>query len=272
MVPNEKSEQPRAVIVWIHGGGWTSPDLTKKYRPTRAIIDACKAGFVCTSIEYRLVTEKAFPAPIEDCKCAIRFLKAHSEELGIDPERIGVWGESAGGQLAALVGASYHNPRIEGTGGWNDYTSEVKAVCDWYFGGDMTFMCSELSPAVLDRAKELGIKLSSRDPEKLFGADSEEQSNARMKVFFGKPGKDASEISMDISPIFYVDQRQPAYLLMHGDSDRLVPIEYSYNYYDALLSHGHDVTFIIIPEQGHGFFKGQGYYDIVINFFKKHLG
>jgi acetyl esterase/lipase len=271
MIPNESTEQPRAVIVWIHGGGWTSADLNKKYRPTKALIDACKAGFVCVSIDYRLVTEKPFPAPIEDCKCAIRFLKAHAQELGIDPERIGVWGESAGGQLAALVGASYNNPRIEGNGGWNDYSSEVKAVCDWYCGGDMTFMGANQNKVVLDRAKELGIKLSSLNPEMIYGPKSKEQLNDLIKMFFGKHGKDASELAMDISPIFYVDQKQPAYLLMHGDSDQLVPIEFSYNFNDALLSHGHDVTFIIIPKQGHGFFTGQGYYDIIINFFKKYL-
>lgn len=58
---------------------------------------------------------------------------------------------------------------------------------------------------------------------------------------------------------------------MRGDEDTLVPIEFSYNFNDALLKYGHDSTFVIIPHQGHGFFRGEGYYDIIINFFKKHL-
>lgn len=267
MVPEAECEKPRPVIIWIHGGGWTSKELTKKYRPSKAIAAACKGGFVCASIEYRLVTEKPFPAPIEDCKCAVRFLKAHASELGIDPERIGVWGESAGGQLAALVGASYQNQRLEGDGGWNEYSSEVKAVCDWYCGGDMTHISAGQVPEVTTRAKELGITLSTMEcPD-----SSEDQRNKITNMFFGKSAKDAAQLVMDISPIFYVDQKQPAYLLMHGDSDKLVPIEFSYNYYNALLSRGHDVTFVIIPNQGHGFFTGEGYYDIIINFFQKHL-
>ena len=269
MIPEEKSDVPRPVIIWIHGGGWTSAELTKKYRPSKAIMDACKSGFVCASIDYRLVTENPFPAPIEDCKCAVRFLKAHAEELGIDPERIGVWGESAGGQLAALIGASPNNPRLEGDGGWKEYSSEVKAVCDWYCGGDMTHLGAYQNSLVQERAKTLEITLSSMNFPGSSKSNQEEMTFDRM--IFGKPGIEAAELAMDISPIFYVDQKQPSYLLMHGDSDPLVPIDFSYNFYDALRSHGHDVTFLIIPRQGHGFFTGQGYYDIIIDFFKKKL-
>ena len=229
-------------------------------------------GFVCASIEYRLVTEKPFPAPIEDCKCAVRFLKAHAGELGIDPDCIGIWGESAGGQLAALVGASYGNPRLEGNGGWQEYSSEVKAVCDWYCGGDMTHMGAYACPEVQARAEELGIRLTLMPGQ--LEKQEDPKSSAQREIFeqmFGVPGSQAPELSMDISPIFYVDQKQPAYLLMHGDSDQAVTPEFSYNYYDALLKYGHDATFVLVPRQGHGFFKGEGYYDIVLNFFKKKL-
>lgn len=271
MVPQGKKEGLLPVILWIHGGAWTCAELTQKYRPTKALIAACKAGFVCASVDYRLVTEKPFPAPIEDCKCAVRFLKAHSKEFGIDPERIGVWGESAGGQLAALIGASYQNPRLEGDGGWREYTSEVKAVCDWYCGGDMTHLGVDQLTEVKERADKLGIKLSSMEKSILYTEAADGQPFGSTELFLGKQGEAAAELAMDISPIFYVDQKQPPYLLMHGDSDTLVPIEFSYNFYNALLSHGHDVTFLIIPGQGHAFFTGDGYYDIILNFFKKHL-
>lgn len=268
MIPQEKTDRKRPVIIWVHGGGWSIPELTKKYRPTDALAQACEMGFVCASIEYRLVTEAPFPAPIEDCKCAVRFLKAHAGELGINPDAIGIWGESAGGQLAALVGASYENPRLEGDGGWKEYSSEVKAVCDWYCGGDMTHMGAYVCPEVQARARELGIKLTLmpgqlEDEEK----NKDEVQEGIFLQMFGKPGKEAPEMSMDISPIFYVDRKQPAYLLMHGDSDQAVTPQFSYNYYDALIKYGHDATFVLIPRQGHGFFKGQGYYDIVLGFF-----
>lgn len=268
MVPQKRRESLSPALVWVHGGGWSSADLTKKYRPVQALVALCKAGFVCASIDYRLVTEKAFPAPVEDCKCAVRFLKAHSEQLGIDPVRIGMWGESAGGQLAALVGASYMNPELEGNGGWGDQSSKVRAVCDWYCGGDMTHMGAGVVSTVRERAEKLGIRLSGMEDRHL----DQDNPNNLGNMIFGKPAREAPELAMAISPIFYVDQKQPAYLLMHGDSDQVVPLEFSYNYYDALLSHGHDATFVIIPRQGHGFFSGEGYYDIVHNFFVKHLG
>lgn len=268
MVPETRGETPSPVLVWVHGGGWSSAELTKKYRPTQAIIELCKAGFVCASIDYRLVTEKSFPAPIEDCKCAVRFLKAHSSELNINPNGIGIWGESAGGQLAALVGASYMNRELEGSGGWEDCSSEVKAVCDWYCGGDMTHMGAWQVPDVQEKARVLGIKLTRMENP---GNPGESGRNSFDNLIFGKPGNESPELAMAISPIFYVEQKQPAYLLMHGDSDKTVHLEFSYNFYDALLSHGHDATFVIIPRQGHGFFSGEGYYDIVLNFFKKHL-
>lgn len=270
MVPRDKANTKCPVIIWIHGGGWSIKELTKKYRPVNGLVQACKMGFVCASIEYRLVTEAPFPAPVEDCKCAVRFLKAHAEEIGIDPDCIGVWGESAGGQLAALVGASYGNSRLEGKGGWNAYCSRVKAVCDWYCGGDMTHMGAYVCPEVKARAAELGIRLTLMPGQK----EKKQGDKKQEKVFrqmFGKSGEEAPQLSMEISPIFYVDQEQPAYLLMHGDSDQAVSPEFSYNYYEALLKYGHDVTYVVVPGQGHGFFKGQGYYDIVLDFFKRKL-
>lgn len=266
MLPKNRADRKLPLIIWVHGGGWSIPELTKKYRPTNAVIQACGMGFGFASIEYRLVTEKPFPAPVEDCKCAVRFLRANADELGLDPDRFGIWGESAGGQLAALVGASYMNPRLEGNGGWQNVSSSVRAVCDWYCGGDMTHMGAWRVQEVQDKAQELGISLTQMERD---GGQS--SPGGLFSMMFGKPGEEAPELSMDISPIFYVDTEQPAYLLMHGDSDQTVPIEFSYNYYDALLSHGHDVTFVIVPRQGHGFFKGSGYYDIVLGFFRKKL-
>ena len=268
MIPRD-GKANRPVIIWIHGGAWTGGD--KKYRPTHALVRACHDGFVVASIDYRLVTEAPFPAPIEDCKCAVRFIKAHAEELGIDPECIGVWGESAGGQLAALVGASYMNPELEGVGGWGEYSSRVKAVCDWYCGGDMTHMGACRVPEVEARAEELGIKLSGMPRGAAPGGEGDDEEHGFGSHIFGMPAKKAYKMGMAISPIFYVDQPQPAYLLMHGDEDFFVPIEFSHNFNDALLKYGHDCTFVIVPRQGHGFFRGEGYYDIILNFFKKYL-
>ncbi len=261
MLPRSEGKKP--VIIWIHGGGWSA--LSKKWRPTNAIRDACRMGFAVASVEYRLVPEAPFPAPIEDCKCAVRFLKAHADELGLNPDRIGVWGESAGGHLSALVGAAWNNPRLEGCGGWSEYSSRVQAVCDWYCGGDMTHMGAWKVPEVQQRAAALGVKLTR------MGEASDAAQSGLYSQICGRPCEEVPQLAMDISPIFYVDQPQPAYLLMHGECDDTVPPAFSYHYFDALVSHGHDATFVLVPNQGHGFFKGKGYYDIVLGFFRQKL-
>ena len=136
----------------------------------------------------------------------------------------------------------------------------------------MTHMGAYVCPEVQARAEELGIRLTLMPGQ--LEKQEDPKSSAQREIFeqmFGVPGSQAPELSMDISPIFYVDQKQPAYLLMHGDSDQAVTPEFSYSYYDALLKYGHDATFVLVPRQGHGFFKGEGYYDIVLNFFKKKL-
>ncbi len=265
MIDRDNNKEKSPCLVWVHGGGWSSEYLNKKHRPTEALVDFCHAGFVVVSIDYRLIQESPWPAPIEDCKCAVRYLKANAKMLGIDPNAIGIWGESAGGQLSALVGASFNNPRLEGNGGWAEYDSSVAAVCDFYCGGDMTHMGASCYDFVRERAEKLGIKLSRMARH---GAEPNPEHEMRL---FGTTGEAAAQLGMDISPIFYVKEDLPPYLLMHGDEDGLVPIEFSYNFHDALLSHGHDVTFVIIHGQGHGMFRGQGYYDIILNFMKKHL-
>ncbi|NLJ41085.1 MAG: alpha/beta hydrolase, partial [Clostridiales bacterium] len=109
-----KQDKPMPVIIWIHGGGWSDPNLDKMYRPESQIIRLVKRGYFCVSIEYRLSTESVFPAQIQDCKCAVRFLRAKADEYNIDPEKIGVWGESAGGHLAALLGVTEDVKEFEG--------------------------------------------------------------------------------------------------------------------------------------------------------------
>ncbi|MCD8311314.1 MAG: alpha/beta hydrolase fold domain-containing protein [Firmicutes bacterium] len=265
MVSRDNDNPTSPCLIWVHGGAWSSEYLNKKHRPTEALVDFCHEGFVVVSIDYRLIQESPWPGPIEDCKCAVRYLKSHAELLGIDPDRIGIWGESAGGQLSALVGASYNNKRLEGIGGWGEYSSSVAAVCDFYCGGDMTHMGASSYDFVRKRADELGIKLTYV-PHLGVRPDPEHE-----KSLFGTVGEAAAQIGMDISPIFYVKEDLPPYLLMHGDEDKFVPVDFSNNFYDALYKYGHDVTYVLVHGQGHGLFRGRGYYDIVLGFMKRHL-
>src|SRR5262249_12029455 len=123
----EKAEGKLPLVVWIHGGGWRGG--TKTGTPAGGL---AMAGFVVASVEYRLSGEAQFPAQIEDCKAAIRWLRANAEKHHIDPHRVGVWGGSAGGHLVALLGTA-GDQKTWDVGENTDQSSRVQAVCD-YFG------------------------------------------------------------------------------------------------------------------------------------------
>ena len=98
---NYKEQKPLPVIVWIHGGAWRAGD--KANCRSRIFI---KDGFAAVSINYRLSQHAIWPAQIQDCKAAIRYLRANAKKYNLDPDRIGVWGSSAGGHLVAMLGTT----------------------------------------------------------------------------------------------------------------------------------------------------------------------
>jgi acetyl esterase/lipase len=138
--PMPKNKVP--VMIYIHGGGWLGgsyqllPNLLyilwqSDYKvPVNVLLAA--NGFFTVTIQYRKSFEAIFPAQIEDCKAAVRWVRAHAEEYNLDTEHIGVWGHSAGGHLAALLGTSADVEELEGNGGWGEYSSRVHAVVDCF--------------------------------------------------------------------------------------------------------------------------------------------
>jgi len=118
--------RPLPVILWIHGGGW-SKGRKEQHSPAISFLND---GYAVASIEYRLSGEAPFPAQIVDCKAAVRWLRANAAKYNLDADRIGAWGHSAGGHLAALLGTSGGVPELEGNGDNMSYSSHVQAVCD----------------------------------------------------------------------------------------------------------------------------------------------
>ena len=125
--PGENTNKPALVIV--HGGGWREGDR-KQLRGYGILL--AREGFVCLCNSYRLSTEAVWPAQIQDVNCAIRYLRANYKELGIDPDRIGITGNSAGGHLSLMAGLKDYDKRFEGEGGHEEVSSEVKAICAIY--------------------------------------------------------------------------------------------------------------------------------------------
>ena len=122
----EKAGKPVPLVVWIHGGAWSAG--SKDRTPAISLLDQ---GFAVASVTYRFSQDAVFPAQIEDCKSAIRWLRKNAAQYNIDPEKIGVWGSSAGGHLVAMLGVSGDVKDWE-KGENLDQSSRVQAVCDWF--------------------------------------------------------------------------------------------------------------------------------------------
>lgn len=237
---------PVPVVLWIHGGGWKAGD--KESPP--AIFLAGK-GFAVASISYRLSQDAPFPAQIQDCKAAVRYLRANAKKFGIDPDRIGAWGASAGGHLSALLGTSGDVKDLEGTiGGNTQFSSRVQAVCDWFGPTDLES---------LSNFKSSQPGLPSDAPMQM------------ISQLFGGSIKKSGTLVKNANPITHISAQSPPFLIMHGDRDALVPLSQSQLLADALRTANVPVQLQVIPGAGHGL-AGMGNFNLVEEFFTKHLG
>lgn len=221
-VPSDASG-PMPLVVWIHGGAWMGGD--KAGCPARRLNSK---GFVVASINYRLTQTDPFPAQIEDCKAAIRFLRAHASQYHINPDRIGVWGSSAGGHLAALLGTSGDVADLEGELGSKDKSSRVQAVVDWC--GPTNFHEADLSP----------------------------KAHFILAMLFGGPLNQKLELARKASPVHYVTADDPPFLIAHGKQDDVVPHSQSELLHAKLTDAGVPVTLMSFPNSKHGFTREDG--------------
>ena len=196
------------------------------------------------SINYRLSQHAVFPAQIEDCKAAIRWLRANAAKYHLDPDHIGVWGASAGGHLVALLGTTGGVKELEGTGGNLDQSSRVQCVVDWFGPTDMATMGRQADKPGTPVAQLIG------------GPVQENQEKARKA-----------------SPLTYVSKDSAPFLIMHGDKDNMVPLQQSEVLAEALKKAGVEVKLQVVKGNGHG---GPGFNSpenrkLIEDFFAKHL-
>jgi acetyl esterase/lipase len=225
--PTESASQPRPAIAYFFGGAFKHGS---KDSGIQHLLPFAQRGYVCASVEYRLSGEVKFPAPVHDCKCAIRFLRGNGAALGIDPDRIGVCGHSSGGYMATMLGVTGGIAEFEGSGGWSDYSSRVQAICDWY--GPTNFLRMNAAGSTMDHD-------APDSPESLF---------------IGGPIQENRERAAEANPITYVTSERtiPPFLIVHGDQDPLVPFNQSELLAAALASVGADYRFHRIVGGGHG--------------------
>lgn len=246
-----EGEGPFPAIVFIHGGGWHG-GRRETYRA--AIQEAAKRGYVAATISYRLMrfdekhketasAEPIFPAQIHDAKAAVRWLRANAAKYRVDPKRIGVTGGSAGGHLSLLVGLTDADDGLEGKSGSPDQSSRVQAVVNFFGPTDMA-ACYEKSVVAW-----------------IF------------RLFLdGKPNESAA-LYQAASPVTYVDADDPPVLTLHGDRDKLVPVEQALALDKAMKSAGASHTLLVLKGQGHGF-RGAAHRqaaEAMWKFFAEHL-
>ncbi|MGV9709506.1 alpha/beta hydrolase fold domain-containing protein [Gordonia sp. NPDC003424] len=184
------------VVIWLHGGGWFTGDRTLAPDLWTYFADA---GLAMASIDYRLTGEAIFPAQLHDVRAAIRFLRRNAVDLGIDPGRIGIWGASAGGHLAALAGLTGHLPTLPGEDAEGD--ASVQAVAESYGPVDLTE--ADVAP---------GAPLPGTDP----------RNSPETRLIGGLPDEQPAR-ARDASPHLQVTPAAPPFQISHGTGDVLVP-------------------------------------------------
>lgn len=207
------------LVVYIHGGGWSSGDKSGGAGAVDApaLLDA---GFTVASLDYRLAPQYKMPAMIEDVKCAIRSFRAHAGQYNIDPNRIGVWGGSAGGHLVSILGTSDKSAGFD-VGEYLDQSSRVQAVVDMFGPADfLTFPFS--------------------------GNSSEIASTVFGTTDLSNP------IFAATSPVTYISADDPPFLILQGDADTTVPLSQSQEFYNKLIASGVDAQLIIVKGGTHG--------------------
>jgi len=208
-----KDSEPHPAIVFIHGGGWTGGSRTGW---SKLIAPLAEHGYVGMAIDYDLSPEVRFPAALEECKEAVRWLRAHAIEYHVDPNRIAVAGGSAGGELAALVALTNGDPHYEGAGAYKDFSSNVKAAILYSADLDLTKF-SESDDAILPY---LGGSCSAK-----------------------------RDLCLQASPQFHLDGELPPIFVGHGTDDEDVPYSQFTNFVAAYRKANGQIT-IFTAEHG----------------------
>jgi acetyl esterase/lipase len=236
-----KGEGPFPAILCIHGGGWRGGN---RQDLANTIETFAGRGYVAATLSYRLVPAAKFPAQIEDCKAAVRWLRANASKYHVDPNRVGVMGFSAGGHLSCLLGTSDKNDGLEGTGGNPEQSSRVQAVVSFFGPTDFT---------VRNWSDELEENL--------------------LVPFIGGAFKDKPELYKRVSPIAYVTKDDPPFLFFHGTEDTLVSIRHSRILADKLQAVGVAAKVVAMEGEGHGWRgdKLRQSIDQTLAFFDEHL-
>lgn len=210
---------PLPCVLVIHGGGWAAGS---KEGHNNLTWEFAKRGYVSATVGYRLAPKSLFPAQIEDVKCAVRFLRANADKYGVDPQRVGATGFSAGGHLSLILGVMGKGDGLEGEGGWAEQSSQVNAVVA-FFG-----------------------------PADFINVEFPEASRGIVARWIGGSREEKKEEYRRASPVTYASKGDAPTLIIQGTKDPLVPHDQAYRMADALTSAGVPGRVDLILGAGHG--------------------
>ena len=242
-LPTGKADSRRPAVLIVHGGGWHGGDKAAT-REQNIGNNLAAAGYVCASINYRLCQKtdiladrlrEVWPANLQDCRTAVRFLRMKAETYGIDPDRIGAIGGSAGGHLTAMLAVADGKNELPTSGPYSKYSSRIQAVVPMYGVHD-----------VVAQAQTKGNSLNKRD----------------------------KQLCRQASPVTWITSDDPPALILHGTKDALVPVSQSKLLHDRLTKAGVSSQLLVIEGAPHSFHlqpKQRDLRPIVIKFFDRHL-
>ena len=245
MLPwNQKN--PRPLVVFVQGSGWTHPDVDFEIPQLSQL---ARMGYVVATIDHRSATEgHPFPAYLQDTKTAIRFLRAHAAEYGIDPARVCIYGTSSGGNTALLVGLTGDDSRFK-TDEYSQQSDSVQLVVECFGPANLLHMLDSRACA---------------DPESIW-----------QQVAQGLAGNnDPQTVIAAMSPVNYVlpNRAYPPFFLLHGDADTLVPYEQSLEMLQTLQAAGIDVRMARVHGAPHeGSFWSEGLVAEIFRYIRERL-
>lgn len=251
-VPRTKEKKP--AVLYFPGGGFTSADHEKLLEMRYAL--AC-AGYVVAACEYRAVPNK-FPALLEDAKAAVRWMRAHASEFGVDADRIGLLGDSAGGYVVQMAGATNGEKNWD-VGDFKEVSSDVQAVVSIYGISDLTTIGEGIGNENVHASAAVTEALLLNGPA--------------FKDFAGASVNADPQKAKAASPIGHVDGTEPPFLLMHGSGDKVVSPLQSKKMFEALQNKKVEAEYVLVRGAEHGDLPWYqpGVISRVVNFFDRHL-
>lgn len=218
--------QKAPVVVYIHGGAFMFGDKNGPFAP-KWVVDQ---GYALAALNYRRSGEALFPAAVQDCLTAVRWLRANAAKYRLDPDRFVAWGESAGANLASMVGtAADHPPFI--VNGNEKVSGRVQGVVNYYGPTDFLKM----------------------DAQALPGSQKHDPAESPESRYLGFPIQQHPEKTKLANPITFVSRSTPPFYIAHGEMDRTVPVGQSDLLVEALKANGVAYTYFRVPNADHVF-------------------